>query len=87
MQLIRHADATSSPAARWATATLQDATATSPAELDVLQDHAARCKGLRGRLFRVHCAVDTADAFLAGRVISVFVVAFIGLGFLFSLLA
>ena len=87
MQLTGQGDAAGS-SATWATATtLQDARATSPAELDALQDHAARCRGLCGWLFRVQCAFDSANAFLAGRVVSVFVVAFIGLGLLFSLLA
>ncbi len=86
MQPIREGTVTRQSAARrWATATLSDARETLPAELDALGDHAARCKAERGPLFRAQCALDAAEAFLTGRVVSVFVVAFVGLGLLYSL--
>ena len=87
MQLTRNGNATSQSGAWWSTATLKDASVTSPAELDALGDHAERCNGLRGPLFRAQCALDAAEAFLKGRVVSVFVVAFVGLGILYSLVA
>ena len=87
MQLTRNGNATSQSGAWWSTATLKDAPVTSPAELDALRDHAARCRGLRGPLFRVQCALDAAEAFLRGRVVSIFVVAFVGLGALYALVA
>ncbi len=69
------------------TASLKDAPVTSPVELGALEDHAARCNGLRGRLFRLQCALDTVDAFLSRRVISVLVVAFVGVEILVSLVS
>ncbi len=67
------------------TAALKDDPVTLSAELGALEDHAARCNGLRGRLFRLQCAIDTVDAFLSRRVISVLVVAVVGAGIFFSL--
>ena len=87
MKLTRRGNVTHHPPAWWATASLKDAPTTSPAELDALGDHAARCNGLRGRLFRAQCALDAAEAFLRARVVSVFVVAFVGLGILYALVA
>ena len=87
MQLTRSSDHARPSARRWATASLKDAPVTSSAELDALRDHAAKCNGLRGRLFRAQCALDAAEAFLKGRVVSVFVVALVGLGILYSLVA
>ncbi len=88
MQLTpRSSDPARPSARRWATASLKDAPVTSSAELDALGDHAAKCNGLRGRLFRVQCALDATEAFLSGRLVSVFVVALVGLGILYSLAA
>ena len=87
MKLTRHGDVTRQPSAWWATASRKDAPVTCSAELDALGDHAANCNGLRGPLFRAHCALDTAEAFLTGRVVSVFFVALVGLGALYALVA
>lgn len=55
---------------RWTTASIPDATDTSPMELSELGAHVDRCNGCRGRWFTLRCAVDAMHDFVAPRLIT-----------------
>jgi hypothetical protein len=61
---------------RWTTASISDATDTSPMELSELSDHVSRCNGCRGRWFALRCAADAVHDFIAPRfVTTLFIIA------------
>jgi hypothetical protein len=64
----------SPPRRRWATASFADTADTTPMELSALGAHVDRCNGSRGRMFRLRCAVDSAIAFLAPRIVTTAVI-------------
>ena len=67
---------------RWSTSSFGVTTDTSPMELSALEHHLDLCRGARGRLFAVHCAVELLHRALAPRFVTTLVVAalVIGLG-------
>ena len=60
---------------RWSTASVPDATDTSPMELSALGAHVDRCNGCRGRWFALRCAVDTVHDFVAPRFVTTLFIA------------
>ena len=60
---------------RWNTASIPDATDTSPMELSELGAHVDRCNGCRGRWFALRCAVDAVHDFVAPRFVTTLQVA------------
>ena len=60
---------------RWTTASIPDATDTSPMELSELGAHVDRCNGCRGRWFSLRCTVDALHDFVAPRVITTLFIA------------
>ncbi|MEO7128333.1 MAG: hypothetical protein ABI040_05630 [Rhodoferax sp.] len=67
---------------RWSTSSFGVTADTSPMELSALEHHLDLCRGERGRLFVVHCAVEVMHRALAPRFVTTLVVAalVIGLG-------
>lgn len=65
---------------RWATASACDAPDTTPGELHELGDHAERCRGAQGWLFRAHCAAESLSGFLAPRFVTTVVVVALAFG-------
>ena len=63
----------------WATASIADAADTTPMELSALGAHVDRCNGSRGRMFGLHCVVDSVHGFIAPRFVTTLVI--IGLVF------
>ena len=59
---------------RWSTSSFGDTADTSPMELSALGEHLDLCKGSRGRLFTLHCVVETLNAFVAPRFVTTLVV-------------
>ncbi len=59
----------------WSTASFGDSTETTPMELSGLSEHLDSCKGLHGRLFTLQCLADSADRFIAARLVTTLVVA------------
>lgn len=55
---------------RWTTASIPDATDTSPMELSELGAHIGRCNDCRGRWFALRCAADAVHAFVAPRFVT-----------------
>jgi hypothetical protein len=62
-------------APRWTTASIADATATAPMELDELGAHISRCNGCRGRWFALRCAADAVHDFVAPRFVTTLCIA------------
>jgi hypothetical protein len=60
---------------RWNTASIPDATDTSPMELSQLGEHVERCNGSRGRWFALRCAADAVHDFVAPRFVTTLLVA------------
>ncbi|MBX3620154.1 MAG: hypothetical protein KF891_09255 [Rhizobacter sp.] len=58
----------------WSTASFGDTAETSPGELSGLSEHLESCKGARGRLFTVQCAIDSAHRFIAARFVTTLLV-------------
>lgn len=65
---------------RWPTASIPDATDTSPMELSELGDHIDRCNGCRGRWFALRCAADAVHDFVAPRFVTTLLVAAVVMG-------
>lgn len=55
---------------RWTTASIPDATDTSPMELSELGAHVGRCNDSRGRWFALRCAADAVHDFVAPRFVT-----------------
>lgn len=68
-----HLSTATSP--RWTTASIADATDTTPMELRELGAHVDRCNGSRERWFAVRCAADAVHAFVAPRFITTLCIA------------
>jgi hypothetical protein len=64
----------------WNTASFGDAADTSPMELSALGAHLDLCKGSRGRLFTLHCAAETMNAFVVPRFVTTLVVVSLFIG-------
>jgi hypothetical protein len=60
---------------RWTTASIPDATDTSPMELSELGEHIDRCNHSRGRWFALRCAADAVHDFVAPRFVTTLLVA------------
>ena len=60
---------------RWTTASIPDATDTSPMELSELGAHIDRCNGCRGRWFALRCVADAVHDFVAPRFVTSLLVA------------
>ena len=60
---------------RWITASIPDATDTSPMELSALGAHIDRCNGCRGRWFALRCVADAVHDFVAPRFVTTLLVA------------
>lgn len=60
---------------RWTTASIPDATDTSPMELSELGAHVDRCNGCRGRWFTLRCAADAVHDFIAPRFVTTLLIA------------
>lgn len=58
----------------WSTASFGDAADTSPMELSALGEHLDLCRGARGRLFALQCAVQAMHGFVAARFVTTLVV-------------
>lgn len=58
----------------WSTASFGDAADTSPTELSALGEHLDLCRGARGRLFALQCAVQAMHGFVAARFVTTLVV-------------
>ena len=54
----------------WSTASFGHAADTSPQELSALGDHLHHCQGQRGRLFTLHCLVETTHGAIAARFVT-----------------
>ncbi len=67
-------------APRWPTASIPDATDTSPMELSELGAHIDRCNGCRGRWFALRCAADAVHDFVAPRFVTTLLVATVVMG-------
>jgi hypothetical protein len=67
-------NADAAPPPRWSTASIPDATDTSPMELGVLGDHVSHCNGCRGRWFALRCAADAVHDFIAPRFVTTLVI-------------
>lgn len=65
---------------RWTTASIPDATDTSPMELSELGAHVDRCNGCRGRWFALRCAADAVHDFVAPRFVTTLLVAALVIG-------
>lgn len=65
---------------RWTTASIPDATDTSPMELSELGAHVDRCNGCRGRWFALRCAADAVHDFVAPRFVTTLLVASLVIG-------
>jgi hypothetical protein len=65
---------------RWTTASIPDATDTSPMELSELGAHVGRCNGSRGRWFALRCTVDAIHEFVAPRFVTTLFVACVVIG-------
>ena len=59
---------------RWNTASIPDATDTSPMELSELGAHVGHCNDSRGRWFAWRCAADAVHAFVAPRFVTTLLV-------------
>lgn len=71
----------------WATSSFTgDADDASATELRALGAHVRLCNGLRGRLFALHCATESALGFLAPRLVTLVVATalFLGIGSILS---
>jgi len=55
---------------RWTTASIPDATDTSPMELSELGAHIDRCNHSRGRWFALRCVADAVHDFIAPRFVT-----------------
>jgi hypothetical protein len=55
---------------RWSTASFPDAPDTSPMELSSLSGHLDACKDSRGRLFKLHCLLESTHGFVASRFVT-----------------
>jgi hypothetical protein len=60
---------------RWSTASIADATDTSPMELSELGAHVSRCNGCRGRWFALRCVADAVHGFVAPRFVTTLFIA------------
>ena len=60
---------------RWPTASIPDATDTSPMELSELGAHVDRCNGSRGRWFALRCVADAVHDVVAPRFVTTLLVA------------
>ena len=65
---------------RWTTASVPDATDTSPMELSELGAHVDRCNGSRGRWFTLRCAADAVHDFVAPRFVTTLLVVGVVIG-------
>ena len=65
---------------RWPTASIPDATDTSPMELSELGAHVDRCNSSRGRWFALRCAADAVHDVLAPRFVTTLIVAAVVIG-------
>ena len=65
---------------RWTTASIPDATDTSPMELSELGAHVDRCNGCRGRWFALRCAAYAVHDFVAPRFVTTLLVAALVIG-------
>ena len=65
---------------RWNTASIPDATDTSPMELSELGAHIDLCNGCRGRWFALRCAADAVHDFVAPRFVTTLLVAAVVMG-------
>lgn len=65
---------------RWTTASIPDATDTSPMELSELGAHIDRCNDSRGRWFALRCAADAVHDFVAPRFVTTLLVAGVLIG-------
>ncbi|MEO8058020.1 MAG: zf-TFIIB domain-containing protein [Burkholderiales bacterium] len=65
---------------RWNTASIADATDTSPMELVELGAHIDRCNGCRGRWFALRCVADAVHDFVAPRFVTTLLAAAVVLG-------
>lgn len=80
---MNHA-ATANPS--WTTASFGAAADTSPMELSALGDHLYVCKAPHGRLFALHCVVESMHGFVAARFVTTIVVAALLIGVVFLML-
>lgn len=62
------------PVTHWSTASHGSSTDTSPMELSDLGEHLDQCKGSRGHLFALHCAMEAASHFVASRFVTTLLV-------------
>jgi hypothetical protein len=58
----------------WSTASYGHEAQTSPIELSALGEHLNLCKGSHGRVFALHCALETMHGFLATRFMTTLVI-------------
>lgn len=54
----------------WSTSSFGDSIDTTPMELSALGEHLDLCKESRGRWFSLQCVAETANAFLAARLVT-----------------
>lgn len=65
---------------RWNTASVPDATDTTPVELSELGAHIDRCHGCRERWFTLRCMADAAHDFVAPRFVTTLLVVALVIG-------
>ncbi len=58
----------------WSTASFGGSVETSPMDLSVLGEHLGLCKSHNGRMFALHCAVQSAQDFIASRFVTSLIV-------------
>ena len=63
-----------SASAAWSTAVFADAANNPSSELTELRQHLDLCRGARGHLFAVRCAVQGVNGFVAARFVTTLVV-------------
>jgi hypothetical protein len=64
----------------WSTASFGDSVHTSPMELTALGEHLDRCRGSRGRLFKLHCMAESVNGIVAPRFMTTLVVVTVLIG-------
>ena len=64
----------------WSTASFGHDAETSPMELSALGSHLKHCKEATGRWFAVRCVADALHAFVAGRVVTTWLVVALAIG-------
>jgi hypothetical protein len=64
----------------WSTASFGHTAETLATDMSTLREHLNLCRGLQGRLFRLQCAAETLNGFVASRFVTTLGVATLFIG-------